>query len=403
MFHATTLLEHAPEVWADNLAAAAAHGIDEFRVMGVLNWPQDVQDELPSEPRHVEKIVQAVDDAAAAGIRTDLCLFGGQSDVPELQALSACEDYARRVCRALKNRSTIRITVANEPGDTRVWRHGLEGLRRIRDVVRQELPGVLVGLGAPWHPESEGTCEWTRNSDENGENALPWFGVGCDTIGPHYGRSTSRRRNARQPWLGRRDSSGTDCVMVDEEPIGSYNYYRADGSLTNQNEQDPLNLGVYATASWCQGHAVYCLHTGAGIGYQRLSAPPYYLRLRDMPGLAHAAAAKAVLPADLAGYRFANWGWSLDQGQLFQRDYEPNDNDGTPPTRGHCATSGDRFVLHEMFGELAYDLTARCRVTFTVFDRQGVAFVQTDQRTLNINDRIRFEPCLDRLLIGRFQ
>lgn len=402
MFQATTLLEHEPDVYADNLAVSVEAGIDEWRIGAAVNWPMDIQDELPTEPRHVEKIVEAIDRQWAAGIRTDLCLFLAQSDIPELATGSMCEDYTRRVCRALRDRThAFRITIANEPGDTRVWRLGLDGLRRMRDVVRQELPGLVVGLGAPWHPESKGTCEWTRNSDENGENALPWFADGCDTVGPHYGRSTRRRRNARQPWLGRRDSGGTTAVMVDEEPIGCFNYYRNDGSLFNQNEQDPVNLGVYATASWMQGHAVYCFHTGAGIGYQRLARVPAYWRLREMPGLMHVGAAKHVLPGNLPNYRFANWGWSLDQGQLFRREYEPTDSDGTPPTRGHCATSGDEFVNHEFFGEREYDLIARVPMAFAVWDRQGTTFVQVAEHRIAANDRLRMRPCFDRLLVGR--
>lgn len=402
MFQATTLLEHELALYRDNLVASQEAKIDEWRMGAAINWPDGIQDETPNEARHIEKIVTCIDEQWGAGIRTDLCLFLAQSDIPEISTLSMCEDYTRRVCRALKDRQfAFRMTVANEPGDTRVWRLGLEGLRRIRDVIRQELPDVLIGLGAPWHPRSLGTCEWTEGSREDGENALPWFAVGCQTVGPHYGRSTLRRRNARQPWLGRRDSGGTDAVMVDEEPIGAFNYYRPDGSLFNQNEQDPVNLGVYATASWMQGHAVYCWHTGAGIGYQRLSRSPAYFGLREMPGLYHVAAAKAVLPGDLASFQFANWGWSLAQGQWFTRDYEPNDTDGTPATRGHCATAGGRFVLHEFFADRAYTLTPRVGVEFAMWDRVDTTFVQVAQHRLRAGESLRLQPCADRLLIGR--
>jgi len=403
MFHASTLLELEPELYADNLLCSAEAKIDEWRMGAAINWPDDIQDELPTEARHLEKIVTCIDRQWMAGIRTDLCLFLAQSDIPALATMSMCEDYTRRVCRALRDRQhAFRVTIANEPGDTRVWRLGLDGLRRMRDIVRQELPNVMVGLGAPWHPEALGTCDWTRLSQENGENAMPWFVQGCNHVTPHYQRGRNRRRVARQPWLGYRDSGlvGGSAVAVNEEPEGPKNYYRADGSLFNDNEEDPNVNGMWMTAAWCQGHAITCYHTGAGIGYQRLNRSPAYWRLREMPGIFHVAAAKAVLPGDLPSFRIANWNWSLDQGQLFRRNYEPSDSDGTPATRGHCATNGARFVDHEFSAEREYQLIALARMQFAVWDRRETVFVQTGEHRLGINEAVTLSPCLDRLLIG---
>ena len=324
-----------------------------------------------------------------------------QIDVPELRSLSACESYTRTVCRALRDRAhMIRVTIANEPGDgQRIWGHGLDGLRRMRDIVRAELPGVLVSLGAPFHPTALATTDWTAGSVEGAENAFPWFEQGCDIASPHYSRDRQARRNTRQPWIGRRDST-LDVVLNDEEPIGSENYFDAHGNLNGLNEQLGDVIGMQRTAAWVCGHAITTFHSGAGIGYQRLNGPNAYRPLRDMAGLFDCAAAKAILPGNLPAYRVANWHWSLDQGQLFERFYEPSDTDGTPATRGHCASRLDQFVNHEFFAEQPYELRARARVQFAVWERQGTRYVQVDERGLGINDRIRFAPGLDRVLIG---
>lgn len=407
MFQAVTLYEHDFATFADNMAASSEAEIGAWRVFGVLDWGRDVQDQLPTEPGHIEAIVAVVDALYDAGILTDLCLFGA-TRVPTLDTIGDGERYARAVCRALRDRrhKLMDVTVGNECGDPAIWQWGqdLSGLQRIVRAIRDELPGVLVGLTAPYALDhtAGSTTQWTTRGAEAGSpgviNFMPKFADGADLVLPHADRAGTWKRAGRQGYIMRRDTEA-DVVTYVEEFIGPHNY--PPGRGPNLNEA-VLN-GVIASAMWAVGCAAYCFHSGAGIGYTEVwPGRPLWYPLREEPGLYHVAAALAVLPPELPNWRVANWTRSLAEGQVFTSRYEPSDAIDGAPARGHCAADpqSGRFVRHEFGVGQGVEIEARAAMTITVHRRDDRRFTEIDARRLASGERYRLEPAPEYLIVG---
>lgn len=407
-FHATTLLQHAPAIFHDNIAAAREHRLGAQRILCVKDWPEAVQDEGPQEPDHFDRIRAAVQHAYHdGGILTDACLFGA-ANVPGIRSLAEAVTYARtwgRKMRDLEHMLAV-VVVANEPGDRSIWPWGgVETLRQVAAAVRAELPSVMLGLGAAYHPQhGSATTGWRKGGTEDGENACAWFGTrhGYDVVSLHGDRGGTAERNGRQGWIERRDGTeGHEGVVYSEEDIGPWNY--PPGRGPNLNDAD-LN-GMIATSRFAVGLAMHCYHTGAGIGYSRAANVrngELWFPLRWMPGLDRVAACLDVLPPTLPNWQIANWHWSLGQGQVFETLYTPSDADGDAPTRGHCAISSTgEFVRHEFVVGREVRLKARVGLEATVWQRQGAAFVDVGQVRLKAGEALTLAPAVEYLIKGR--
>lgn len=407
-FHATTLLQHAPAIFRANIQSFRQHRIGGQRLLMVLDWPKAEQDEGPAESGHFDRIREAITYAYnEGGVLTDACLFGA-ANVPGIRSFREAVAYGRNFGKAVKDLEHMLacVVVANEPGDSNIWPWGgVETLREVAAAVRAELPNVLLGLGAAYHPQHGSTTTgWRKGGGEDGENAIPRFGTahGFDIVSLHGDRGGTAERNGRQGWIERRDGSeGHAGIIYSEEDIGPWNYPPGRGPNLN----DPDLNGMIATSRFAVGLAMHCFHAGAGIGYSRdvnTRTGDLWFPYEWMPGLDRVGACLDVLPAQLPNWSIANWQWTLGQGQLFDTLYTTSDADGDAPTRGHCALAPTgEFVRHEFVVGRAVSLRARIALKADVYQRQGPAFVVVQSVNLAAGGRLDLAPAVEYLIKGR--
>lgn len=325
--NAIWLMRDQPALLETDCRYAKSHGVDALRILGNVDWPGRAFSINPMN------ILDTIALLWSHRLRTQLCLFGALH-MDGLMSQSERRIQVKRVARAIRDsgmsNAVAFVDLVNEPGHHLVGPIEPADLQQLAADFRSNCPGVLISLGAPYHP-SVGETLW---ADENrGIDAWEQFEVNADLCTPHYDRGGDANRQARQPYHATKYGFCTH----NDEPIGP-------GS-SGSGQSDPRTLRLHATSTWLQGNAGYCWHTDAGVGYQGALQT-----LSSAPGLVGLAAIRPILEQhgmlDIANFNVQNWHWTANPFESLNGAADSNGT-GYGAVRTHALLgSGERVVIH---------------------------------------------------------
>lgn len=363
---------------------AKAHGVDALRILGNVDWPGREFSISPS------KILNMMHTLWTNGLRTQLCLFGALH-MDGLMDQGERRIQVRRVARAIRDaglqQAIAFVDLVNEPGHHLVGPIEPRDLQELAAEFRTHCPGVLISLGAPYHPEV-GETLW---ADENrGIDAWEQFEVEADLCTPHYDRGGDAYRQARQPYHAAKYNTCTH----NDEPIGP-------GS-SGSGQSDPKALRLHATSTWLQGNAGYCWHTDAGVGYQGELRP-----LASAPGLPGLAAIRPILAQhgllDVANFSVQNWHWTANP---FESLHGAADSNGTGygAVRTHALLgSQGRVVIHAIGVPIAARYRMRRSMVLTRYDQTETGYAPLgEEERYAAGEIVEVGPAHEYVWVGRF-
>lgn len=394
------LVEADPGRFADNLDYLASLGFHQ-RVLGILGW--EGQEVDPRDPAYWDRARTVVAEAFARGIRTHFTVFADLYLVPELHTQSARIAHAHAFVERFSDlrHCFLSIEGCNEPGNGQLW----SNWGTPADLV--EVSRIIgEGLGVPWAPGAlyggiDSTTSWWTGR-EPPDDIAPEARYLIDhspAVSMHFDRGQMAEglwRPVRQPWEGA--NTADNKMFWDNEPVGydsSVTWYNM-GSPTLMNPSTETLHRIACLASFMSSAALYCFHTEGGTGYS--SNRP----IRGERGGPEVAAARNILPLDLANWDKHNWHWSSNPVETVDGCIYDHGMQGRGTLRTISATAGESVIVHPFCIPEGATLRARAAMHLTKYEFYDGAYRQTGELSLSAGATWEQDAAYDVLYKGRF-
>lgn len=360
-----------------NCLEMRAYGATAHRMLGMVSWPGREID--PRRSDLVALTRAAIEDSAVhGGLRTRFTLFA-DCGVFDLQQAERVQ-HAHRIGQGLQGLEPLleAVEVCNEPGHPVNGAWSARELLYIASVLREYLPTVVLGCGAPF---GAGITTWTEEVYR--ELAATGF------VFPHFerfvGTHEGHNRPVRQPW----EALNLGAPFSNGEPIGP-------GSSV-ASEEHPGLLRAAATFTWMARGASYCYHTQAGIGQV---SDGFIAR---EPGADVVFDGARILPGDLVQFQAHNWHWASNPWMTIDGSLSDSGLDARGSIRTISATHDDGRVATQVFRVTrGCTLVARVAMSVDVYHggETGPYHLVGHERRAS-GERLEIPTCVDTLLIGR--